>query len=155
MFTKPDRLVNKVFVHCSASDNPAHDDVEVIRKWHTSPDPKDPSKPWSDIGYHFFIKKDGTLQNGRPLARIPAAQGGHNTGTIAICVSGLAKEKFTHAQFDTLIKLCLEINQAYKGDITFHGHHEVEPAKTCPVFDYKSVLNLDAFGHIALPHISS
>lgn len=151
---KPARKVTKVFIHCSASDNPKHDDVAVMKKWHTSPDPNDPSKPWSDVGYHFFIKKDGTLQPGRPLEKTPSAQGGHNTGTIAICVHGLKKENFTTAQFQTLQMLCQEIDIAYGRQITFHGHCEVS-AKACPVFDYKRLLNLDMLGHMQYPYVAA
>ena len=139
MFQKPSRNVNTVFVHCSASDNPDHDDVSVIRKWHLE-------RGWSDVGYHYFIKKDGTVQKGRSLERNPAAQKGHNTGSIAICVHGLEKDKFTGASLNSLKMLCEEINKSYR-DISFHGHCEVS-SKTCPVFDYKLVLNLDEEGYM-------
>lgn len=138
-FVAPDREVDRVFLHCSATDQAAHDDVSVMRDWHVN------GNGWSDVGYHYFIKKDGTLQAGRPLSRDPAAQAGNNRGTIAICLHGLAKERFTKAQFDTLIGLCREINQAYSGMITFHGHCEVS-SKTCPVFAYREVLGLDRHG---------
>ena len=138
MFDKPERSVDRVFIHCSASDNPKHDSIDVIRKWHTDEPPL--GHGWSDIGYHFFIKRDGTIENGRDLRRTPAAQRGHNRGTIAICVHGL--ESFTSAQFEALRKLCNEINRSYSY-ITFHGHNEVNPHKTCPVFNVKEVLGLD------------
>jgi peptidoglycan hydrolase-like protein with peptidoglycan-binding domain len=139
-FKKPVRAVSRVFIHCSASDNPAHDNVATMRQWHKQ-------RGWSDVGYHAFIRKDGTLEDGRSLERTPAAQANHNTGTIAICCHGLDKAKFTEAQFDTLRTLCGDIDIAYGGEVTFHGHCEVS-AKTCPVFDYKAVLNLDAEGHM-------
>ena len=81
-FVKPEREVDRVFLHCSASDNAEHDDIQIIRRWHTDPEPQ--GRGWSDVGYHFFIRKDGEIQEGRPLTRTPAAQAGHNTGTIAI-----------------------------------------------------------------------
>ena len=136
MIHPPSRYVDRVFIHCSASDHAHHDDVKVMRKWHLA-------RGWSDVGYHFFIKKDGTLQEGRPLRRVPAAQGGHNSGTIAICLHGLDKDKFTCEQFKTLNKLCDDIKKVIP--VTFHGHTEVS-AKTCPVFDYKKVLNLNNKG---------
>ena len=43
------REVDRVFLHCSASPNPAHDDINVIRDWHLE-------RGWNDVGYHFFIK---------------------------------------------------------------------------------------------------
>jgi murein L,D-transpeptidase YcbB/YkuD len=139
-FKKPVRAVSRVFIHCSASNNPAHDNVATMRRWHKQ-------KGWSDVGYHFFIRKDGMLEEGRSLERTPAAQANHNTGTIAICCHGLDKAKFTEAQFDTLRTLCGDIDIAYGGEVTFHGHCEVS-AKSCPVFDYRAVLSLDAEGHV-------
>lgn len=137
-FVKPAREVDRVFLHCSASDRPEHDSVAVMREWHLA-------RGWSDCGYHVFIRKDGAAEAARPLERTPAAQAGHNTGTIAICLHGLEVERFTTAQFETLIDLCRQISAAYGGMVTFHGHCEVS-AKACPVFDYRSVLGLDASG---------
>lgn len=142
MFLKPQRPVSRVFIHCSASDNPKHDDVSVMRQWHLQ-------RGWSDVGYHLFIKKDGTVQGGRHLEKVPSAQAGHNAGTIAICLHGLDKDKFTEAQFTSLRKLCKEINAVYKKTLTFHGHCEVS-AKSCPVFDYKAVLKLDNAGRLGI-----
>lgn len=138
-FTAPKRQIKRVFIHCSASDNPAHDDVSVIKQWHLE-------RGWRDIGYHFYIKKDGTIQTGRNIEVIPAAQAGNNTGTIAICCGGLID--FPARQMNALVELCDAINEAIAG-VTFHGHCEVEPNKTCPVFDYKDILDLDSNGRMA------
>lgn len=137
-FQKPARPVSRVFVHCSASDNPAHDNVATMDAWHKE-------RGWSGVGYHFFIRKDGTLEIGRDLAKIPAAQEDNNAGTIAICLHGLDVGKFTEAQFATLKGLCYQIKSAYQGLVTFHGHCEVA-AKSCPVYDYHDILNLDRRG---------
>lgn len=135
MFKKPNREVNKVFIHCSASDNPDHDNVQTIKAWHLE-------RGWSDIGYHYFIRKDGTIEKGRDLERVPAAQKGHNKGSIAICIHGLELDLFTKEELKSLYKLCEEINEAYD-DITFHAHNEVNKHKTCPVIDIQKVLKLN------------
>lgn len=140
-FQKPARPVHVTFLHCSASDHPQHDDVSVMRRWHKE-------RGWSDVGYHYFIKKDGTIQPGRSLERTPSAQRGFNTGSIAICLHGLAERNFTAAQFEGLRCLCRQIDQAY-GRMRFRGHREVA-AKACPVFDYRTVLNLDADGFMII-----
>lgn len=137
-FTKPNRKINRVFLHCSASDNPLHDNVKTMTEWHLN-------RGFKTIGYHYFISKDGTIHKGRNTEVTPAAQEGNNTGTIAICLHGLLKDKFTEAQFKSLKSLCKEINIMYSGDISFHGHCEVSN-KSCPVFDYKHVLNLNSKG---------
>ena len=143
VFDKPQREVDRIFIHCSASNNPAHDDISVIRRWHKM------DLGWSDVGYHYFIKKDGTLEIGRDLEKTPAAQRGHNVGTIAICLSGLEEEDFTEEQFHTLYNLCEEIGNQIP-EVTFHGHCEVSD-KTCPVFNYKKVLKLDSYGKMLTP----
>jgi len=139
LFTKPKRKVRRVFLHCSASDNPKHDDVSVMRQWHLERKP-----PFSDVGYHYYVKKDGTIQKGRSIEKTPAAQAGNNTSTIAICLGGL--DKFTEAQFKSLATLCHLIHGALP-DVTFHGHSEVSN-KACPVYDYRRVLGLNKQGQI-------
>jgi len=148
MFLRPEREIDRVFLHCSASDQPSHDDVAVIRQWHTDPAPR--GRGWSDVGYHFFIQKSGNVQEGRPLHRRPAAQAGHNAGTIAICLHGLDLHKFTREQYRSVNDLCRQIDRAYSGMVTFHGHCEVS-SKACPVFPYREVLGLDRSGAISAP----
>lgn len=138
-FLKPARKVHAVFLHCSASDHPQHDSIDVIRKWHVE------ENGWEDVGYHYFITKGGQVQKGRDLERNPAAQKGHNTGTIAICCHGLEKRLFTDQQMAALYTLCYDIHESYGGLVSFHGHCEVS-AKACPVFDYRAVLRLDSNG---------
>ena len=137
------RAVDRVFIHCTASSNGGYG-VEEIRRDHRA-------LGWDDIGYHFLINFNGVLQRGRPLKQDPAAQRGHNTGTIAICLQGLEVEDFTQFQFETLRELCEKIDQDIsphrKDRVTFHGHCEVAN-KLCPVFDYKSVLNLTEEGFL-------
>lgn len=144
MFKKPQREVERVFLHCSASNRAVHDDVSVITDWHR--------QRWPDLcatqpGYHFFITSKGVVQPGRDLELKPVAQANHNSHTIAICLHGLNADDFTEAQFDALRDLCKQINEAYGGAVTFHGHKEVS-IKACPVFDYKAVLSLDSLGRL-------
>ncbi|MGY9046310.1 N-acetylmuramoyl-L-alanine amidase [Puniceibacterium antarcticum] len=143
IFTKPNRPVSRVFIHCSASDNPEHDNAATMDRLHRE-------RGWSGIGYHLFIRKSALVEDGRDLEKVPAAQGGNNTRTIAICLHGLAVDKFTQEQFDALRDLCDQINRAYQGNVTFHGHCEVAN-KTCPVFDYRNVLGLDMKGRMPMP----
>lgn len=143
-FAPPRRAVHTLFVHCSASDRPEHDDVAVMRDWHVN------GNGWSDVGYHYYVKRDGTIQPARPLEKTPAAQGdGHNAGTIAICFGGLTKSKFTTEQFRAGAAMVRAISEAY-GDrgvkIRVRGHREVYP-KECPVFDYRRAFGLDAAGY--------
>ena len=67
MFTKPSRKVHRVFIHCSASDHTHHDNIDTMKSWHLA-------RGFSDVGYHFFIQKDGTLEYGRDIEKTPAKE---------------------------------------------------------------------------------
>lgn len=136
-FKAPKRPVNMVFIHCSASDRPEDDKACVIRDWHLK-------RGFSTIGYHFYIRKDGTVEKGRDLEIVPAAQQGNNTKTIAVCLGGL--NLFPTVQLDRLKAFCEEIH-AELPLATFHGHCEVSN-KTCPNFNYRRVLGLDSKGRL-------
>ena len=118
MFKKPKRYVKEVFLHVSASDNLAHDDISVITEWHLL-------RNFRGVGYHYFVTSQGKRQLGRDLERPSAAQAGHNSNAIAICTHGNSPDKFTNAQLAEVKKLCHEINDAYEGKIRFRGHCEV------------------------------
>tara|TARA_Y100000310_G_scaffold55179_2_gene50583 strand:- start:2950 stop:3402 length:453 start_codon:yes stop_codon:yes gene_type:complete len=137
----PSRDIDYVYIHCSATNDPAHDNIETIRHWHVH------DRGWRDVGYQYFIRTDGTIEKGRPIDIMPAAQRRHNKDSIAICLHGLNVDDFTSNQFDSLRELCEDIDKAWEGDISFHGHCEVSN-KTCPVFDYVSVLELDEEGFL-------
>jgi len=138
---RPERDVDRVFIHCSDSDVETHANVETIRAWHTNPRPK--GNGWSDIGYHWVINNHGAIWPGRPLERTPAAQRGHNRGTLAVCLTG--RSEFAPVQFDALRLLADVLDAIYTaGDgLTYHSHCEVDPGKTCPNFDISDVLDLD------------
>lgn len=140
-FTAPVRSINTIFLHCSASDNSSHDDTSVMKSWHVK-------RGFSDIGYHFFINKNGNIQEGRSIEKSPAAQKGHNSGSIAICCHGLKIDKFTDAQLASVKSLCKKIVDSYTKKIRIRGHREVS-SKTCPVFDYKKLLSLNESGHMS------
>ena len=141
MFEKPSRRVERVFLHCSASDDKSLSGnklVEEIRCWHLA-------RGFSDVGYHRLIDKAGAVMPGRDFEKTPAAQKGHNTGTIAIMVHGL--EDFPEGMLAACKALCEEINEACEGRVSFHGHCEVS-AKSCPAFDYTALLGLDRYGRM-------
>jgi len=141
------RDVSRVFIHCTASSNPKYD-LASVKRDHTNLGYKRDDGVL-DVAYHFFITFAGELQLGRKLWSNPDAQKGHNTGTIAICLQGLVVKDFTSAQMETLTALCQQINEAYGGSVTFHGHNEVSN-RGCPVFDYRAALKLDSKGNLGV-----
>jgi hypothetical protein len=138
-FTKPRRAVHSVFLHCSATSNPRITARDIDR-WHQE-------KGWAGIGYTYFIRSDGRIEIGRDLEVVPAAQEGHNVGSIAICCNGLVKSDFSETQLAALVELCHAIDGAYPAGLRFRGHCEVAK-KSCPVFDYRRLLGLGGDGHL-------
>jgi len=132
-FEKPKRIIDRIVLHCSASDRPKDDNISVISEWHRI-------RNIIPVGYHYFIKSDGEIQLGRS-PEIPAeANPPHNRRSIAICLHGLTT--FTDHQFISL-RLLVWIILKVLGRIPVVGHCEINPNKTCPVFDYRKVLSLD------------
>jgi N-acetylmuramoyl-L-alanine amidase len=145
MIIKPKRNVNRVYLHCTDSDNEAlfgQTLVKEVRRWHLA-------RGFVDVGYHYLIDKFGSVMEGRPLEVVPAAQVGHNTGSIAICVHG--SKDFTLVSLYACRRLCYQLWVLYEGALTFHGHHEVNHLKTCPNYNYRTLLALDIDGRIQLP----
>lgn len=133
--------ISKIIIHCSDSDNPAHDDISVIRKWHIE------DRHFLDVGYHYFIKKNGEIQKGRELYEIGAHCEKHNIDSIGICFSG--KEKFPWRQLRGgvyLIRdLCdiLGLRKRYRDSKDFiFPHHFFDPSKTCPNFDIQRLFDI-------------
>lgn len=66
--------------------------IEDIHRWHLN-------NGWSGCGYHFFIRKDGSIYRGRPENSLGAHTSGHNTGSLGICFEGsFNKETMTDEQ---------------------------------------------------------
>lgn len=55
--------------------------AEQIHGWHLN-------NGWSGIGYHYVIRKDGTIEEGRPHWTVGAHASGENWHTIGIHLSG-------------------------------------------------------------------
>ncbi len=104
----------------------------MIREWHLK-------RGFSDVGYHWVITADGTIQEGRPEEEIGAHVEGHNADSIGICLTGLSH--FTEDQFMSLEDLLIILKDKYPY-ATLHGHREFNPHKTCPVFDYSEFVEM-------------
>lgn len=126
------RSLKFISIHCSDSDNYKHDSVDVVRSWHVSKPPR--GRGWADIGYHYFIKGNGVIENGRALHRIPAAVRGYNLNMIAICLHG--KRQFQMEQFESCARLCSQLMFLHQIPLkNIQGHSHWEKNKTCPNFD--------------------
>lgn len=127
------RVINRVVIHCSASDNPKHDNIDTIRRWHLQ-------QGWDDVGYNFFIRFNGTMEIGRDIEIIPAHVSGLNEDSLGICLSG--NKYFAQDQFDTCKQTIHLLKMILPRPFSVHGHHEFNKKKTCPNFDIKKeILN--------------
>jgi N-acetylmuramoyl-L-alanine amidase len=131
------RKINKIIVHCSATREGQHIDVDTIRDWHTN------GRGWSDIGYHYIIYLDGTVHAGRPVERSGAHTKGHNSNSIGICYIGgvetdgkTPKDTRTPEQKAAMDNLLFVLADIFDG-ATIHGHNEFA-AKACPSFDVQA-----------------
>lgn len=139
------RKINKLVIHCSATRASQPVDVADVRAWHKA-------KGWADIGYHYFIKRDGTLQAGRPEASVGAHVAGWNANSIGICMAGGISDKtwkpennFTAAQWATLKRLLASLLKRYAG-ATVLGHRDYpKVAKACPCFDARAWARANGF----------
>lgn len=112
-------------------------DADTIRKWHRD-------RGWRDIGYHHVIKRDGTLEIGRPPMAVGAHAKGFNQVSVGICliggidVMGDPDANFTRAQYNRLEKLLRALKQAYP-EAAVVGHRDLPGVnKACPSFDVKA-----------------
>jgi N-acetylmuramoyl-L-alanine amidase len=128
------RKLTRIILHCTATPEGRHVDVDTIREWHRK-------RGWSDIGYHFVIYLDGSVHNGRPVEKVGAHVSGHNADTIGVVyvggtdAAGKAKDTMNDAQETAFVNLVASLRDKY-GALTLHGHNEYA-AKACPSFNVK------------------
>jgi N-acetylmuramoyl-L-alanine amidase len=124
------RKIRLLIIHCSDSDHPKHDNIDIINRWHLE-------RGFTGVGYQYFIRTDGLLEIGRPMRDPGAHCKGFNHSSVGICLSG--KEVFTKAQFDTLEKLCINLMDIFELEAKdILGHSELNDGKSCPNFDIQA-----------------
>lgn len=100
------------------------------------------NRGWLSIGYHYVIRRDGTIEEGRPEEQAGAHAKGHNYHSIGIClVGGLSDSKgepednFTEAQYAALRDLVDRLQVKYMGAKVL-GHRDLPNVKKdCPCFE--------------------
>lgn len=129
------RKIDALVIHCSAT-RPSQDiGLAEIRRWHVE------ENGWSDVGYHYIIRRSGTVEKGRPDSEPGAHVEGHNARTIGICLigglneSGKPAPEYTDAQWSALRTLVQELLVAYP-QAEVKGHRDYPGVKKlCPSFD--------------------
>lgn len=125
-----------ITVHCSATAPDVHVDAKVIDRWHRA-------KGWLGIGYHFVIKRDGSVESGRPIDKTGAHVEGFNANNLGICMaggvdkSGKPEANFTDDQYHSLALLLREWKKKHP-DAEIKGHRDFPNVKkACPSFDVR------------------
>ena len=99
--------------------------AQQIDSWHKA-------NGWSGIGYHFFIRKDGTIYRGRPEWAVGAHASGRNSNTIGVCVEGNYEEEKTMPQAQKeAVKEVLRYLKGKYPKAELKGHRDVG-ATGCP-----------------------
>ena len=120
-----------IIIHCSATTADMDIGRDEIDRWHRT-------RGFSRIGYHWVIRRDGSIEAGRP----PSVTGAHTKGFnnhLGICMVGGIDENvnadanFTAAQWEALDNLVRGLTTAYP-EIPVHGHRDFAN-KDCPSFD--------------------
>lgn len=68
-------------IHCSAVGPEQTSSARQIDQWHRA-------RGWRMIGYHYVVRRDGTVEAGRPLWMVGAHCRGQNAHSIGICYEG-------------------------------------------------------------------
>ena len=135
------RHITLIVIHCSAVKPDQQSSAAQIDSWHRQ------RGFHLGIGYHYVIRRDGTLEMGRPEYMVGAHCKNHNQHSIGVCYEGGLNARGdpadtrTEAQKRTMLSLLRELKERYPRAIIV-GHHNLNPLKACPCFDvYKEFGN--------------
>ena len=131
------RTIREIIIHCSATPEGRDYSIETIRRWHIQ-------RGFADIGYHYIIHPDGTVEHGRNELSIGAHCKGHNANSIGICYIGgtdtdgkTPKDTRTPQQKGAMRGLVRTLMNRYNlTPQAVHGHNEFAN-KACPCFNVK------------------
>ena len=125
------RSITLIVVHCSAVRPDQTSSVAQINTWHHQ------RGFHLGVGYHYVIRRDGTIEPGRPEWMIGAHCKNHNAHSIGICyeggldIRGQPADTRTEAQKAAMRRLLEELHQRYPRAVIV-GHHDLNPTKDCP-----------------------
>ena len=120
-----------VVIHCSAVKPDQMSSVAQIDSWHRDRGFK------FGVGYHYVIRRDGSIEAGRPEWMVGAHCVNHNKYSIGVCYEGgldargQPADTRTAAQKATLRRLLTDLHRRYPRAVIV-GHHNLNPQKECP-----------------------
>ena len=125
-----------IVLHHAASISCTAKDVD---RWHKA-------NGWSGIGYHFFVRKDGSIYRGRPEWATGAHAEGKNSESIGICAEGNydIEKIMPDVQKLAIKELLMYLKNKYK-NIGIKAHKDVGatgcPGKYYPLQEMKDYWN--------------
>ena len=113
-----------VLHHAEASSATVWD----INSWHLA-------NGWNGIGYHYYVRKDGSVYRGRPDWALGSHAKGANDYSIGVCCEGAyMTETMPKAQLDSLKALLRDIMRKW-GKLRLLRHKDVS-ATDCPGMNF-------------------
>ena len=120
-------VTNRIILHHSGVS--VLQSVEVIHNYHKN------TNKWAGIGYHFYVRKDGSIYRGRPEEMIGAHAYDANSDSIGICAEGnFNEETMSEVQKNAIRELVAYLKEKY--NITKVQRHSDTIATTCPGKNY-------------------
>jgi N-acetyl-anhydromuramyl-L-alanine amidase AmpD len=127
--------VKYLIIHCSATRSNQSYTVEQLARDHKS-------RGFRTVGYHFYIRRDGTVTQHRLLSEAGAHCVPWNRSSIGICYEGGLDpegspcDTRTSQQVDRLYELLVELRRLFP-DAEIRGHRDMPGTvpKHCPCFN--------------------
>ena len=128
------RTISLIIIHCSAVGPEQKSSVKDIDRWHRQ-------RGWKNgCGYHYVVRRDGTIETGRPLEMVGAHCQNHNQHSIGVCyeggldTNGKPADTRTEAQKTAMRQLLERLHKQFPRALIV-GHNVFNPLKACPCFD--------------------
>ena len=126
------RAITLLVIHCSAVKPDQTSSAAQIDPWHRR------DNHWKlGIGYHYVVRRDGSIEPGRPEWMVGAHCKNHNAHSIGICYEGGLDARGQPADTRTLeqklamVQLLEVLHRRYPKALIV-GHHDLNPHKACP-----------------------
>ena len=136
------RTITLIVIHCSAVKPDQLSSAAQINTWHRQ------RGFHLGIGYHYVIRRDGTIEPGRPEWMIGAHCLNHNRYSIGICyeggldIRGQPADTRTAEQKASMRRLLEDLHRRYPRAMIV-GHRDLSHDRDCPCFDaYKAYADL-------------
>lgn len=144
---KPLVDVRYLVVHCAATSSNVDVGVEEIDRWHRQ-------RGFFSCGYHYVIRRNGTVEDGRPLDQPGAHARQYNSVSLGVCLVGgvngvdknadgriTADEFVPEANFTPeqiyMLRIVLDEWKAKWPNAEIVGHRDLDKGKACPSFDVR------------------